>query len=315
MKRHILLIIPLLCSFLIGCNTNENKDNVSSESSVETMTHQGTLEDPYTISEALEIIGKNTDFSKEVIYIKGIVKGTPYLNTKYQSWSIYLYDDVSDKSNVQVYSATIDSKAGYNSVNEGDTIIAGGHYVYYSSKSQPELAGSESVSYPVIYKITRGETDISSYESEEENDRETATETIDFTEDNHNETSSWETIGKNSCYVITKGAVKIVNDPGSQYSFSPEGNYPYRFYVGTYLHMSVTSGKIKYVTFNTVPYYPFNEAMPITDGRFEINGNITKTFAKIGADKIKIHNSYYGQTKDVPVKQVRWTSLTVTYYK
>lgn len=312
MKTKLIFIVPLLLTMLVSCNASPTP---TSDSQKEDETKGTSVDNPYSIKEALEVIGKNTSFSKEEIFIKGIVTGTPYLNTTYNSYSVYLVDIVGDKSNVQVYSATVDSKAGYKTVLEGDTIIAGGHYTYYSSKSQPELAGSQSVPYPVIYKITRGEVDYSKYESEEENDRATESVTIDFSEDSHDETGTWETIGKNSCYVITKGAVKIVNDPGSQYSFSPEGNYPYRFYVGTYLHMSVTSGKIKYVTFNTVPYYPFNEAMPITDGRFEINGNITKTFAKIGADKIKIHNSYYGQTKDVPVKQVRWTSLTVTYYK
>lgn len=311
MKAKLIFVVPLmLFALLTGCGANSGANQNDNKGS----NHLGTKEDPYTIKEALEVIGKETSFSKEEIFIKGIVTGTPYLNTTYHSYSVYLVDEVGDKQNVQVYSATIDDKAGYDAVLEGDTIIAGGHYTYYASKNQPELAGSQDVPYPVIYKIERGKPDYSQYESEEENERETASVTIDFTEDNHDEAANWETIGKNSCYVITKGVVKIVNDPGSQYSFSPDGHYPYRFYVGTYLHMSVTSGKIKYVTFNTVNNYPFKESMPITNGRYEINGNVTKTFAKIGADTIKIHNSYYGQTKDVPVKQVRWTSLTVTYY-
>ena len=111
------------------------------------------------------------------------------------------------------------------------------------------------------------------------------------------------------------GKVKIVNDPGSQYSFSPDNNYPYRFYVGTYFHISVTSGKLKYFIFETEQYYPFYKEMPLTNAKMVIESNTTtKIFAETGYSKIKIHNSNYGQTKDVYVKQVRIKKITAIYY-
>ena len=155
--------------------------------------------------------------------------------------------------------------------------------MYYSQKSQPELAGSQEYGYPVIYKIERT-GDPTSYEDETDNGKATESVTFIFNESEKNYQASWS--GKD--FVMQLGNVKIVNDPGSQYSFSPDNNYPYRFYVGTYFHISVTSGKLKYFIFETEQYYPFYKEMPLTNAKMVIESNTTtKIFAETGYSKIK----------------------------
>ena len=139
-----LFILLLLLFSLASCDSKENnkeKHDDIGEPVIE--AEKGTLENPYTIKEALDIIGTNTSYSKEKIYIKGIVEGSPYYNDKYSSYSVYLVDSTGGKS-VQVYSATLDSGLNTQTISNGDTIVAGGFYTYYSKNNQPELAGDNN---------------------------------------------------------------------------------------------------------------------------------------------------------------------------
>ncbi len=321
MKLKTIFLIPLISMILMGCNQNTNSNNSGDPSSdpindpsgdTPVVGEKGTLANPYTVAEAIAIIGTNTALSTNEIFVKGIVNANPSYNSNYKSYSAYLVDTFGDSKNIQVYSANIDSKAGYTDLQKGDVIVAGGHYMYYSQKSQPELAGSSDYGYPVIYSIDR-KGDPTPYESEEDNGKATETITFDFTsEDNKNYQESWD----NDDYVMTLGNVKVINDPGSQYSFSPTGNFPYRFYVGTYFHISVSSGKLKYITFETNENYPFYKEIPVTNAKMVIESNTkTKIFSQVDYSKIKIHNSNNGQTSNVYVKQVRIYKMTVVYYK
>lgn len=138
-----------------GQNGTETPSSASSTSSTtttaEVLGQKGTLENPYSIAEALEIIGTSTNFSTEKIYITGIVSSEPYYNKKYNSYSVYLKDPDGSKT-VEVYSATLDSSVS-GVPNVGDTVVSGGYYTYYEKNKQPELAGSKTVEYPIIYKI------------------------------------------------------------------------------------------------------------------------------------------------------------------
>lgn len=328
MKKQLLLIATVLA--LTACanstsnsanNSNSNTDN--SGNSVPPISYsveesvsgpKGTLTNPYTIAEAIAIIGKNTSYSTETIYIKGIVSEKPYFNQKYSSYSAYLVDQGGTES-VQVYSGTIDANAGQNDIQQGDTVIAGGHYTYYEKNGQPELAGSGSVSYPVYYKIIRSGVVIEeTYESLEDNDKETVTTKIDFTAANA-ETMSGPSANNPEHITWTSGIVTMEYDPGTQYSFQQYTD-PFRFYVGTYLHIRVSTGKIKYVQFDTDQNYPFTADEPVTNGKTQVESE-TKTYvlAKTNTNYIKIHNSNKGQVKDVLIKQKRFYSMTVVSYK
>ena len=324
MKKQLLLVAAVLA--LTACansksnsanNINSNTDNsasISNSSEESVSGPKGTLTNPYTIAEAIAIIGKNTSYSTDTIYIKGIVSEKPYYNTKYKSYSAYLVDQAGGNS-VQVYSGTIDANAGQSDVQEGDTVIAGGHYTYYEKNGQPELAGDSSTPYPVYYKIIRSGVVIEeTYESIEDNGKETVTTKIDFTAANA-ETMSGPS-EKNPEHILwTCGIVTMEYDPGTQYSFEQYTD-PFRFYVGTYLHIRVTTGKIKYLQFDTNQNYPFTGDEPVTYGKTQVESE-TKTYvlAKTNTNYIKIHNSNKGQVKDVLIKQKRFYSLTVVSYK
>ena len=324
MKKQLLLVATVLA--LTACansksnsanNTNSNADNsasISNSSEESVSGPKGTLTNPYTIAEAIAIIGKNTSYSAETIYIKGIVSEKPYFNQKYSSYSSYLVDQGGTAS-VQVYSGTIDANAGQSDVQQGDTVIAGGHYTYYEKNGQPELAGDSSTPYPVYYKIIRSGVVVEeTYESLEDNGKETVTTKIEFTAANAETMSGYSE--KNPEHIVwTSGIVTMEYDPGTQYSFQQYTD-PFRFYVGTYLHIRVSSGKIKYVQFDTDTNYPFTADEPVTYGKTQVEST-TKTYilAKTNTNYIKIHNSNKGQVKDVFIKQKRFYSMTVVSYK
>ena len=338
MKKQILLCVAALV--LVGCghknsepsSIDNSSDDATSESVQETSNsvnassessqsqssavgERGTLTNPYSIAEALQIIGTNTSFSTKMIYIKGIVREKPYYNDKYKSYSSYLIDDTGSTDNVQVYSGTIDANAGYSDIKEGDTVVAGGYYTYFQKNSQPELAGnSDGVTYPIYYQIIRGGASVpTTYETKEDNGKETVTTTIEFTEDNAKTMSGIN--DKNGNYLWTNGIVSMEYDAGTQYSFTQYTD-PFRFYVGTYLHIRVSSGKIKYLQFNTNNNYPFTGDEPVTNGKTEVESDAkTYVFAKTGTNYIKIHNSNKGEVKNVLIKQKRFYSLTVVSYK
>ena len=322
MKKQLLLVIAALA--LVGCAKTENSNANNSETSGNDAVidnsavsgEKGTLTNPYTIAEAIQVIGKNTAYSSKQIYIKGIVREKPYFNDKYKSYSAYLVDQNGTDS-VQVYSGTIDANAGQSDIKEGDTVIAGGYYCYYEKNAQPELAGDSksNVAYPIYYKIIRsGITVEDTYETLDDNGKETVTTKIEFTAANK-ETMSAPSEKNPEHITWTSGIVTMEYDPGSQYSFE-EYTDPFRFYVGTYLHIRVSSGKIKYLQFDTDTNYPFTGDEPVTNGKTQVE-SATKTyiFAKVSTNYIKIHNSNKGQVKNVLIKQKRFYSLTVVSYK
>lgn len=118
-----------------------------------TPTHTGTENDPYDMEDAFNIIKEGTGYSENEIYITGTVQEITYHNTKYDSYTAIISDTESEHT-ITVYSGTIDENAGYTDLQEGDFIIARGHYTYYNN-TIAELAGTSGVSYPVFVSITR----------------------------------------------------------------------------------------------------------------------------------------------------------------
>ncbi len=316
-KKLLYLFLAFIGLSLIGCDKANNDSTEGSNTeeaagTTDTTALKGTLANPYSIAEAIEVIGTNSSISSTQIYIKGYVNSSPYYNSKYSSYSSYLIDE-NGTSTVQVYSGTIDSKAGYSDVKEGDLVIAGGYYMYYTKNSQPELGGDSSHSYPVYYNIVRSGASTTTYETLDDNGKETITTKIEFTEDNLKTMAGYDDSSK---FKWTSGIVSMEYDEGTQYSCDFTKVNPLRFYVGTYLHFRVSSGTIKYISFETDSNYPFTIEMPVTYGQMEVSSNtLTYIFAKTGTNYIKIHNSNNGETKNVLVKQARIYSMTVVSYK
>jgi len=307
MKKLLMFLFLILA--LTSCDSKENNEKPKEDIIEDVKAEKGTLDNPYTISEALNIIGTNEAYSKEIIYIKGIVTGKPYYNTKYSSYSVYLIDENGNK-NVQVYSATLDQNLNNATVEEGDIIVAGGHYTYYKSKSQPELAGDTktNVEYPVIYKITKGSKVIdNNYESFEADDRLTEEVTITFDEATRDEIASME--GKS--YFWRKGNFIFENAAGERFE-QVDDYLPYRLYVQTIVYLSVKTGTIKYLEFETDQNYPFTGDEQVENGKVDVvSKSLTRIYAAKGATKIRLRNQNDIQNK----KQIRVKSIKIVYFK
>lgn len=320
MKKKLFLL--LITSFLLaGCSsvnqestirkTKETTTTIEATSSKEETTtsyQKGTINNPYTVAEALDIIGRTTTISDTMIYVTGIVSEKPYFNSSRNSYSSYIIDS-NGSNTIQIYSGTIDSSSKTKSISEGDIVVAGGYYMFYAKNNQPELCGDDTHTYPIYYSIQKGESVPVSYETKEDNGKETISTEIEFSEENlvnefDEDTLTW-----------TKGIASVTFDEGTQYSFEVRTN-PYRFYVGTYLHIKVSSGSIKYVIFETDNNYPMNTNMPVTSGEMSVETNKkTYIFAQKGTRYIKIHNSNKGEVKNVLVKQARIYKMTIVSYK
>lgn len=315
MKKYLLLLLLLLT--LVGCDSKNNENvnngqnntvNINDGEGNQT-AEKGTLDNPYTVAEALEVIGTNTSYSTNKIYVKGIVDGKPYFNTKYSSYSVYLIDQAGGKS-VQVYSATLASGLSVSSINAGDTVVAGGYYTYYSKNSQPELAGTSDVEYPVIYKVIRGTgTQASSdYETIEDDGRQTETVTLEF---NESSKEIYATVEGNSWF-WRKDNFIFENSAGNERIKEVVNYLPYRFYVQSIVYCSVKTGTIKYLEFETDSNYPFYGDEQVTDCKIEVvSKSLTRIYAKKGVSKVRLRNENDIKNK----KQIRVKSVKVVYYK
>ena len=314
MKKYLLLLLLLFT--LVGCDSKNNETEPTEPSTVEpggntTVAEKGTLENPYNITEALAVIGTNSAFSSKKIYIKGTVEGSPYYNTTYSSYSVYLVDKAGGKS-VQVYSGTLDSKIAGTKIEQGDTVVAGGYYCYYTKNNQPELAGDKSTEYPVIYEIIKGSgsaTQTSNeYETLDDDGRETASVLLEFNEETKNNCTSVE--GKS--YFWKKDNFIFENSAGERFEAVQGYFNPYRLYVQTIVYMSVKEGTIKYLEFVTDQNYAFAGDEQVTDGKVEVvSRTLTRIYAKKGVKKIRLRNQNDIQNK----KQIRVYSVKVVYYK
>jgi len=310
MKKVLLLFLFMF--FLVGCDSTNQADT---KTDIQTQENEnptveakkGTLENPYTVAEALNIIGTKTEFSTEKIYVEGIVTGKPYFNTKYNSYSVYIADSASGKT-VQVYSATLDSSLGSAKPEAGDRIVAGGYYTYYAKNSQPELGGSAAVEYPVIYKIIKGvDSSSSEFETYEDDGRATESVMLEFTEANK---EAYATVEENSWF-WRKDNFVFENSAGEDRIKEVVNYLPYRFYVQSIIYCSVKKGTIKYLEFTTDSHYGFGGDEQITNGKIEVVSNtLTRVYAKKGYNKIRIRNQNDIKNK----KQIRVISIKVVYY-
>lgn len=301
-----LLILLFLLFALVSCNSKKD-NNLEPENTI-LLDKRGTLNNPYSIGEALSIIGTDQAYSKDVIYIQGYVLGKPYFNSKYSSYSIYLVDQ-GDNKTIQVYSATLKNGLSVSSIEEGDYIIAGGHYTYYSKNSQPELAGDAktNVDFPVIYDVKKdSNSGIDSYEKYEDDERITQSEVITFDEETRDLYAQME--GKS--YFWRKGNFIFENAAGDRYEQVTD-NLPYRLYVQTICYLSVKTGTIKYLEFETLEDYPFSGDEQVENGKVDVvSKTLTRIYAKKGTSKIRLRNQNDIQYK----KQIRVKSINVVYF-
>ena len=117
---------------------------------------EGTLESPYNVAKALEINNAGT-YTSDNVYIKGIIKGTPDIDTDYGNAVYYLVDATSSTTSLEVYRGYYyngDKFTSTDQIKEGDTLVISGKLTLYNSI--PEVTtGSQIIS---INGVTSGTT-------------------------------------------------------------------------------------------------------------------------------------------------------------
>ncbi len=126
----------------------------------EAVNNYGTLENPLTVDEALELIPSDGSETSEPLYVKGIVSSNSSYNTTYNNYSsVWLKsDDGSTSQALKLYRATGDSSVinsykAANSMTDKEIVVHGRGTLYNGTTY--ELAESTSdPNNPVIHSIS-----------------------------------------------------------------------------------------------------------------------------------------------------------------
>ncbi|MCR5433854.1 MAG: hypothetical protein K6F20_05605 [Bacteroidaceae bacterium] len=104
----------------------------------------GTLDNPYTVAQALEIINAGT-YTKDKVYVSGIVSKIDEISTQYGNATYYISDDGKTDKQLQVFRGYTLGGEKFQSEDDlmvGDKVIVWGVLTLYNSKT-PEITGSQ----------------------------------------------------------------------------------------------------------------------------------------------------------------------------
>ena len=126
----------------------------------EAVNNYGTLENPLTVDEALELIPSDGSETSEPLYVKGIVSSNSSYNTTYNNYSsVWLKsDDGSTSQALKLYRATGDSSVinSYktaNSMTEKE-IVVHGRGILYNGTTYELAESTNDPNNPVIHSIS-----------------------------------------------------------------------------------------------------------------------------------------------------------------
>ena len=104
----------------------------------------GTIDNPYTVAQALEIINAGT-YTKDKVYVSGIVSKIDEISTQYGNATYYISDDGKTDKQLQVFRGYTLGGEKFQSEDDlmvGDKVIVWGVLTLYNSKT-PEITGSQ----------------------------------------------------------------------------------------------------------------------------------------------------------------------------
>ena len=104
----------------------------------------GTLDNPYTVAQALEIINAGT-YTKDKVYVSGIVSKIDEISLQYGNATYYISDDGKTDKQLQVFRGYTLGGEKFQSEDDlmvGDKVIVWGVLTLYNSKT-PEITGSQ----------------------------------------------------------------------------------------------------------------------------------------------------------------------------
>lgn len=101
--------------------------------------NDGSVEKPYTASEAIAIAEALGEDTIENVYVRGIVSTTGTVNTKYNSVTYYISDDGSTSHQFEIYSGLYLNGENFtdaNNVRLGDYVVVCGTLKYYNEQAE-----------------------------------------------------------------------------------------------------------------------------------------------------------------------------------
>lgn len=104
----------------------------------------GTLEKPYTVAQALDIISAGT-YTKDKVYVSGIVSRIDEISTQYGNATYYISDDGKTDRQLQVFRGYALGGEKFQSEDDltvNDKVIVLGELTLYNNKT-PEITGSQ----------------------------------------------------------------------------------------------------------------------------------------------------------------------------
>lgn len=147
---HLLTVIALGAMTLTGCDDVPmpyNQPNIEPNEPTVTPSGTGTVEDPYNVAAALQLVNSlgADETTANAIYVKGKVTGTPEIETKtYGNATYYITDDGSNKIYIfQSYYLGNRKFTADDKLNEGDEVIVCGKFTNYKGNT-PETVGKGS---------------------------------------------------------------------------------------------------------------------------------------------------------------------------
>ncbi len=147
---HLLTVIALGAMTLTGCDDVPmpyNQPNIEPNEPTVTPSGTGTVEDPYNVAAALQLVNSlgADETTANAIYVKGKVTGTPEIETKtYGNATYYITDDGSNKIYIfQSYYLGNRKFTADDKLNDGDEVIIYGKFTNFKGNT-PETVGKGS---------------------------------------------------------------------------------------------------------------------------------------------------------------------------
>ncbi len=239
----------------------------------------GTIEDPYTVEEALQIINDGT-YTSAKVYVTGKISEIKEINTEYGNATYFISDDGTKTTQLQVFRGTSLGGEKFQETDElavGDKVTVYGILTMYQNTT-PEITGSQ------LYELN-GEIAGGGNGGNGGNDGDATS--ITFSDKGYTNAQDFE--GKD----ITVGEAKLTWSKGTG-STTPkyyDTGAAMRLYGGNTLTISSSKSISKVVfTYNGADYTPTSESATATPGSYDFSthtwtGNATSVVLKNTASK------------------------------
>ena len=239
----------------------------------------GTIEDPYTVAEALQIINDGT-YTSAKVYVTGKISEIKEINTEYGNATYFISDDGTKTTQLQVFRGTSLGGEKFQETDElavGDKVTVYGTLTMYQNTT-PEITGSQ------LYELN-GEIAGGGNGGNGGNDGDATS--ITFSDKGYTNAQDFE--GKD----ITVGEAKLTWSKGTG-STTPkyyDTGAAMRLYGGNTLTISSSKSISKVVfTYNGADYTPTSESATATPGSYDFSthtwtGNATSVVLKNTASK------------------------------